>query len=94
MIRYTQIILALMAMHGSVVTFAQEKNDTLREVVVTGTGTERLLRNAPVQTEVISRKTIESYGGKSIEDILGGLTASFAFLAPDVLGNKVTLSGI
>ena len=60
MIRYTQIILALMAMHGSVVTFAQEKNDTLREVVVTGTGTERLLRNAPVQTEVISRKTIES----------------------------------
>ena len=93
MLRYTQIILALMAMHGSVVTFAQEKNDTLREVVVTGTGTERLLRNAPVQTEVISRKTIESYGGKSIEDILGGLTASFAFSEGD-MGSQMQLGGL
>lgn len=72
---------------------AQEKVDTLSEVVVTGTGTERLLRNAPVQTEVISRKMLESYGGKSLEDILGGLTSSFAFSEGD-MGSQMQLGGL
>lgn len=72
---------------------AQLVADTLREVVVTGTGTEHLLRNAPVQTEVISRKMIESYGGKSIEEILGGLTASFAFNEGD-MGSQTQLNGL
>lgn len=72
---------------------AQSVADTLKEVVVTGTGTEHLLRNAPVQTEVISRKMIESYGGKSIEDILGGLTASFSFNEGD-MGSQAQLNGL
>lgn len=72
---------------------AQIVADTLKEVVVTGTGTEHLLRNVPVQTEVISRKMIESYGGKSIEDILGGLTASFAFNEGD-MGSQMQLNGL
>lgn len=72
---------------------AQIVADTLKEVVVTGTGTEHLLRNAPVQTEVISKKMIESYGGKSIEDILGGLTASFAFNEGD-MGAQMQLNGL
>jgi outer membrane receptor for ferrienterochelin and colicins len=55
------------------------KESTLQEIVVTGTGTQHLLKNAPVQTEVITRRMLESYGGKSLEEILGGLTASFAF---------------
>lgn len=70
-----------------------EKTDTLREVVVTGTGTRHLLKNAPVQTEVISRKMLDSYGGKSIEDILGGLTASFAFSEGD-MGSQMQLNGL
>ncbi len=81
-------------MVGSVcVGHAQEKNDTLREIVVTGTGTERLLKNAPVQTEVISRKVLDTYGGKSIEDILSGLTASFAFNEGD-MGSQMQLGGL
>jgi len=71
----------------------QEKADSLPEVVVTGTGTERLLRNAPVQTEIISGKMLESYGGKNLEDILGGLTASFAFSEGD-MGSQMQLGGL
>lgn len=76
-------------------SFAQdiEKTDSLKEVVVTGTGTQHLLKNAPVQTEVISRKMLDGYGGKSIEEILGGLTASFAFNEGD-MGSQMQLNGL
>ena len=67
--------------------------DTLQEVVITGTGTQHLLKNAPVQTEVISRKMLDSYGGKSIEEILAGLTASFAFSEGD-MGSQMQLGGL
>ena len=70
-----------------------EKQQTIQEVVVTGTGTQHHLKDAPVQTEVISRKMIESYGGKSLEDILGGLTASFAFNEGD-MGSQAQLNGL
>jgi len=70
-----------------------EKDVVLNEVVITGTGTERLLKNAPVQTEVITRKMLDSYGGRSIEDILGGLTASFAFDQGD-MGSQMQLNGL
>ncbi len=67
--------------------------DTLQEVVVTGTGTQHLLKNAPVQTEVISRRVLDTFAGKSIEEILGGLTASFAFNEGD-MGSQVQLNGL
>ena len=67
--------------------------DSLQEVVVTGTGTQHLLKNAPVQTEVISRRMLDSYGGKSIEEILSGLTASFAFSEGD-MGSQMQLGGL
>ena len=65
----------------------------LQEIVVTGTGTQHLLKNVPVQTEVISRKMLDSYGGKSIEEILAGLTASFAFSEGD-MGSQMQLGGL
>lgn len=68
-------------------------NNTLQEVVVTATGTGHLLKDVPVQTEVISRKMIESYGGKSIEDILSGLTVSFSFNEGD-MGSQTQLNGL
>lgn len=70
-----------------------EKTHGIQEVVVTGTGTKHLLKDAPVQTEVISRKMLESYGGKNIEDILGALTASFAFNEGD-MGSQMQLGGL
>ena len=76
-------------------TQAQERllSDSLQEVVVTGTGTQHLLRNAPVQTEVISGRMLRSYGGRSLEDILGGLSASFAFNEGD-MGSQMQLGGL
>ena len=68
-------------------------SDSLQEVVVTGTGTRHLLRDAPVQTEVISGRMLRSYGGRSVEDILGGLTASFAFNEGD-MGSQMQLNGL
>ena len=72
---------------------AQEKIEALNEVVITGTGREHLLKNEPVQTEVISRKVLDSFGGKSIEEILGGLTASFSFNEGD-MGSQTQLNGL
>lgn len=63
------------------------------EVVVTGTGTQHLLKDAPVQTEVISGKALQSYGGQSLEDILSGLTASFSFNEGD-MGSQMQMNGL
>lgn len=70
-----------------------DKSQDIQEVVVTGTGTRHLLKDVPVHTEVITRKMLESYGGKSIEEILGGLTASFAFNEGD-MGSQMQLGGL
>ena len=69
------------------------RSDSLQEVVVTGTGTQHLLKDAPVQTEVITQKMLRNYGGKSLEDILAGLTASFAFAEGD-MGSQMQLNGL
>ena len=85
--------LAFMAF--TVTSFAQTPllSDSLQEVVVTGTGTQHLLKDAPVQTEVITQKMLRNYGGKSLEDILAGLTASFAFAEGD-MGSQMQLNGL
>ncbi len=69
------------------------KRDSIQEVVVTGTGTEHLLKNAPVQTEVITSRMLRNYGGSSLQDILSGLTASFAFNEGD-MGAQMQLNGL
>ena len=69
------------------------EGDSLQEVVVTGTGTQHLLRTAPVQTEVITRRDLEQYGGRSIEEILSGLSASFAFNEDD-MGSQMQMNGL
>ena len=69
------------------------RSDSLQEVVVTGTGTRHLLKDAPVQTEVITGRMLSQYGGKSIEEILAGLTASFAFSEGD-MGSQMQLNGL
>jgi len=68
-------------------------SDSLQEVVVTGTGTQHLLKDAPVQTEVIGRRQLQQYAGRSIEDILSGLTASFAFNEND-MGSHLQMNGL
>lgn len=67
--------------------------DTIPEIVVTATGTSHLLKDVPVQTEVITRQMLQNYAGRSLEDILGGLTASFAFNEDD-MGSHLQLNGL
>lgn len=86
-----RLVFIWFALHLALVVMGQDK--VLDEVVVTATGTQRLLKDAPVQTEVISRKMLDSYGGKSLEEILGGLTASFAFNEGD-MGSQMQLNGL
>ena len=67
--------------------------DSLQEVVVTGTGTQHLLKDAPVQTEVITSRMLRQYGGKSLEDILSGLTSALAFNEDD-MGSQMQMGGL
>ena len=69
------------------------KNITLDEVVVTATGTEHTLKSVPVQTEIISGRALKNFAGRSIEDILSGLTASFAF-GEDDMGSHIQMNGL
>lgn len=65
----------------------------MEEVVVTGTGTQHLLKDVPVQTEVISHRQLQQYAGRSIEDILSGLTASFDFSEND-MSSRLQMNGL
>ena len=84
---------ALLAISHTLRAQTTLRTDTIQEVVVTGTGTQHLLKNAPVQTEVITHKMLQQYGGRNLEDILSGLTASFAFNEDD-MGSQMQLNGL
>ena len=86
-------MVVILAMGFGVNVRGQEAADTLHEVVVTGTGTAHRLRDVPVQTEVISRRMLDSYGAKSLEEILSGLTSSFAFNEGD-MGSQMQMGGL
>lgn len=74
-------------------TKGADKELSLDEVVVTGTGTEHTLKNAPVQTEVISGKSLSHFAGKSLEEMLGMLTSSFDFNEGD-MGSQMQMNGL
>lgn len=65
----------------------------LEEVVVTGTGTEHYLKNAPVQTEVITKRALEQFQARSMEELLTGLSPSLTFHDGD-MGNHMQLNGL
>lgn len=92
-IRLTVAVLALCAVGSAGAQNDVVRTDSLQEVVVTGTGTQHLLKNAPVQTEVISRRQLQQFAGRSIEDILSGLTASFDFNEND-MGSHLQMNGL
>ena len=92
-----RVTVGLLAIVGSCpLALAQhtiESKDSLQEVVVTGTGTQHLLKDAPVQTEVISRQALRNFAGRSIEDILSQLSSSFDFEQGD-MGSQMQMNGL
>ena len=91
--RRWNVVASLVLLTTSIMAQQPIQGDSLQEVVVTGTGTQHLLRQAPVQTEVISSQMLRQYGGRSLEDILSGLTASFAFNEGD-MGSQMQMNGL
>lgn len=97
--RYYMLLIAAFLCYQS--TKAQEtdevrqkiKSVSLNEVVVTGTGTEHYLKDAPVQTEVISGSALKEYAGRDIEDVLNGLSSSLTFSRSD-MGSNIQLNGL
>ncbi len=71
----------------------EELTRILEEVVVTGTGTEHLLKDTPVQTEVINNKVLRNFSGNSLEDILSMLATSLDFNGSD-MGSGITMNGL
>ena len=84
---------ALLCLSQTLTAQTTLKENSIQEVVVTGTGTQHLLKDAPVQTEVISRRQLQQYAGKSIEDILSGLTSSFDFSEND-MSSRLQMNGL
>ncbi len=71
----------------------KELSVLLNEVVITGTGTEHYLKDAPVQTEVITSKALEQYQARSIDDLLGGLCPSLSFNEGE-MGGHLQMNGL
>jgi len=65
----------------------------LDEIVVTGTGTSHYFKDAPVQTEIISKRILDVFAGKSIEEILGSLNPGFDFNT-SAMGSGIQLNGL
>ena len=86
------LALAVCVCQGALAQDTLKKYD-LQELVVTGTGTLHLLKDAPVQTEVITRSQLKNFSGSSLQDILAGLATSFDFNEDD-MGSHITMNGL
>lgn len=97
--RLLRLVVSIIIVMSSIALMAQEKKGItekthdIQEVVVTGTGTRHLLKDAPVETQVITKKMLENYGGASLQDILSGLTANFEFNEGD-MGSQMQMNGL
>ena len=89
------LISPMLVMAQSIIQDKSEEELTriLEEVVVTGTGTEHLLKDTPVQTEVINNKVLRNFSGQSLEDILSMLATSLDFNGSD-MGSGITMNGL
>lgn len=71
----------------------KEMKGDIDEVVVTGTGTRHVVKDAPVETQVITHRMLENYGGASLSDILNGLCSTFDFSEGD-MGAQMQMGGL
>ncbi|MCD8186747.1 MAG: TonB-dependent receptor, partial [Rikenellaceae bacterium] len=76
---------------------AQEIHDEIHreidEVVVTGTGTEHLLRQSPVPVEVVSERDLKRVNLPSFENAMEALVPSLSF-SPNAMGSFMQLNGL
>ncbi len=83
---------------GSISVYAfvptESTTDTLQmdEVVISGTKTERRLKDTPVITEVITRREIETTGAENIGEVLEHRVG--VVVGRDAYGDGVQLQGL
>lgn len=98
-IQQKKLILSAILLPVSILpAWAQDISDRpkemqLDEVVVTGTGTEHYLKDAPVQTEVITAKALEQYQARTMEELLSGLCPALTTNEND-MGAQLKLNGL
>lgn len=71
----------------------KELEGLLDEIVVTGTGTQHYSQVAPIRTELITVKDLESYMPENFLELLMGLSASFD-ASHSSMGSGLTLGGL
>lgn len=94
--RFTLAVMLLVGVTANAQQILKTDKDApvlLDEVVVTGTGTEHYRKDAPVETEVITRKALESYQGRDLSEILNGLSTSISFSSSD-MGSGMQMGGL
>lgn len=67
--------------------------ENLSPIVITGTGTQHKIDNVPVQTEIISGKTIQAVSGRSVEEVIAGISSSVDFTASS-MGSNIKINGL
>ncbi len=67
--------------------------ELLSPIVVTGTGTRYRVDNVPVQTEIISGKSIQEISGRSVEEIITSLSSSVDFTS-SAMGTNIKINGL
>ncbi len=67
------MLVGMMGLGMVQVSKAQEEAFELEEVVITGTKTERRLKDVPVRTEIITAREIEEKGAKNLYEALEGV---------------------
>jgi len=65
----------------------------LNEVVVTGTGTHRRLKNSPVAIDVISKRELDNANIPTFENAMTALSPSLSF-TPNAMGSFMQLNGL
>lgn len=65
----------------------------LNEVVVTGTGTHRRLKDSPIAVEVISQRELKSVNIPSFENAMIALNPSLTF-TPNAMGSYMQMNGL
>lgn len=71
----------------------QSKSFNLSPIVITGTGTNHRIDNAPVQTEIITKKDISDLSGRNVEEIISGISSSIDYTTSS-MGSNLKINGL
>lgn len=76
------------------ITFILKRSSLkLNEVVVTGTGTHRRLKNSPVAIDLVSKKELENVNIPTFENAMMAISPSFSFMT-NAMGSYMQLNGL